>query len=62
MGNVDPRFAVAAVCEKYGWTYLEYLEQPEWFLDVIAIKMDIEAKVRAKKEQELERNVNRTRR
>lgn len=34
---------IVVVCEMYGWTYLEYLEQPDWFLTLILKKMDIDA-------------------
>lgn len=31
------------VCEKFGWTYYEYLEQPTFFVDLIREKMSIDA-------------------
>jgi hypothetical protein len=30
--------------EKMGWTYQEYLEQPAWIVDLIVIKLSLEAK------------------
>jgi len=27
-----------------GWTYLDYMSQPQWFLDMIKIKRDCEIK------------------
>lgn len=31
------------VCERFGWTYNEYLEQPTSFIDLIREKMRIDA-------------------
>lgn len=31
------------VCEKFGWTYEEYLRQPDWFIGLISDKMDAES-------------------
>jgi hypothetical protein len=38
----EPMLAVL-VCEKYGWTYEEYLRQPEWFISLISDKMEAES-------------------
>lgn len=35
-------FAVV-VCERFGWTYYQYLDQPRPFLDLIKEKMKIDA-------------------
>jgi len=32
------------ICEKYGWTYGEYLDQPVDFIHLIAERMSIDAK------------------
>lgn len=32
------------VMERFGWTYDEYLAQPTWVLNLIATKMDVEAR------------------
>jgi len=39
---------VVVICEKYGWTYNEYLEQPKPFIDLIKDKMRIDAQVAEK--------------
>jgi hypothetical protein len=31
------------ICERYGWDYFTYINQPAWLLDLIVRKMDIEA-------------------
>lgn len=35
---------IAELCEKYGWTYSEYMSNPQWFLDLIERKYVIDAK------------------
>jgi hypothetical protein len=32
------------ICERMGWTYDEYMDQPAWLLDLLVHKMEIEAK------------------
>ena len=32
------------VMERYGWTYEQYLSQPLWILELIAMKIDVEAR------------------
>lgn len=39
----------AVVCETYGWTYDEYINQPSFFLELIKEKM-----VRDNKEKEMQ--------
>jgi len=36
------------MCERFGWTYYEYLSQPYWFIQVIKDKMEIEAEYQKK--------------
>lgn len=31
------------ICETYGWTYEQYLDQPQFFTDLIKEKMKIDA-------------------
>lgn len=35
---------IAIICEKYGWDYFTYESQPSWFIDLIIVKMEIDAK------------------
>ena len=35
---------MVAVCEKMGWDYFIYNEQPQWFIDLIIAKMNLDAK------------------
>jgi hypothetical protein len=32
------------ICEKFGWTHQQYLEQPKWFVDSYIGKMKVEAR------------------
>lgn len=32
------------LCEKTGWTYDQYLDQPTWFIDALRQKMAIDNK------------------
>lgn len=34
---------MAIICQKMGWTYDQYLRQPVWFIEVLLLKMGIEA-------------------
>ena len=47
MGRMDGTMQIIAICQDFGWTYDEYLDQPTWFLTLIREKM-----VRDQKEQE----------
>ena len=40
---------VAAICEATGWTYYEYISQPQWFINLLLDKLDIDAKNSRKK-------------
>jgi len=35
---------IAVLCEKMGWDYQTYLAQPQWFLDLLFSKYEIDAK------------------
>ena len=41
---------MVAICEVYGWTRDEFLDQPVWFIDLIREKMRIDSQ---KQEAEL---------
>jgi hypothetical protein len=34
---------IAAICADTGWTYQEYLSQPEWFIKILEDKYEIDA-------------------
>lgn len=48
MGKANPLMQIVTVCEEFGWTYDEYMNQPHFFLELIREKM-----VRDNKAQEL---------
>ena len=35
---------IPIICESFGWTYQEYIEQPTWFINLIKERMQIDAK------------------
>ena len=36
---------IALICKEYGWTYDEYMDQPEEFTDAIIARRQVEAVV-----------------
>jgi len=34
---------VVAICQEFGWTYYQYMEQPEWFIELLKDKLEIDA-------------------
>ncbi len=34
---------IVVICEKYSWTYKQFLQQPLWFIDLIREKMKIDS-------------------
>jgi hypothetical protein len=46
---MDEDMFVVVLCEHFGWTYTDYLAQPQWFIDLTKEKM-----MRDNKERELE--------
>lgn len=34
---------IAAICEKMGWDYWTYCQQPYWFIRLLARKFDVDA-------------------
>lgn len=56
MGRADPLMQMVAICQEFGWTYDEYMSQPNFFLTAIREKI-----TRDNKQQELEAKKARTR-
>ena len=42
MGYMDKDMLIIAICEKFGWTYCEYLDQPQFLIDLIIEKIKID--------------------
>lgn len=40
---LDEQMSIVILCCDMGWTYQEYLSQPEWFLDLLRIKRNFDA-------------------
>jgi L-asparaginase II len=51
MGRLDPLMFMAAICQEFGWTYNEYMEQPHYFIQAIREKL-----IRDRKREERELN------
>jgi hypothetical protein len=43
---------IAEICERFGWTYFEYQEQPAWFVELIIEKIKTEAREMERREKE----------
>jgi len=41
-GSLPEEILIAEICEKFGWTFQEYLEQPAWFVELIVEKIKAE--------------------
>jgi hypothetical protein len=54
MGRMDETMQIIAICQEFGWTYNEYMDQPQYFLTLVKEKM-----VRDNKERELKSKNNR---
>lgn len=39
---------MAICCEKMNWTYQEYISQPNWFIELLLLKWNIENEVNKK--------------
>lgn len=49
MGKADAHMQMVAICQEFGWTYEEYMNQPNFFLTLVREKI-----VRDNKAQEME--------
>jgi hypothetical protein len=43
-GYVRGEMIAAVICEKMGWTYHDYVAQPNWFVQLLIEKLAIDAK------------------
>lgn len=39
MGKADPLMQMVTICQEFGWTYEEYQNQPNFFIELIREKM-----------------------
>lgn len=42
---------IIEICEKFGWDYHRFLDQPAWFIELIVEKMKAEARERKRREK-----------
>lgn len=43
-GAVQDDVVIVQVCKNMGWTYAEYLDQPQWFVELATDMIRIESK------------------
>ena len=56
---MTPEMVVIAICQEFGWTYYEYMEQPNWFLNLVQDKLVIDSKKVKKDIKKQKRNAHR---
>ena len=39
MGRIGPLMLIASICQEFGWTYDEYMDQPDYFLKAVREKI-----------------------
>jgi len=39
---------MVTICQEFGWTYKEYLEQPSWFLELVKKKLQLDSELQKK--------------
>lgn len=44
-GKLDLEMQIVVMCETFGWTYQQYIEQPTWFIELIREKMKIDSQI-----------------
>lgn len=50
-GELPEEMLIIEICEKFGWDYYQFLDQPAWFIELIVEKMKAEARERKRKEK-----------
>jgi len=50
--SLPEEIIIVEICERFGWTYQEYLEQPAWFIDLIIEKNKTESQEMKRREKE----------
>jgi len=52
---MTPEMEIVAVCQEMGWTYYEYMEQPNWFLELVRMKLQMDSEKIKKEIQKMQR-------
>ncbi len=50
---MSEEMVMAMICEKMGWTYSEYVNQPDWFLQLLIMKFGADAEHQNRLNKEL---------
>jgi hypothetical protein len=45
LGKLDWNMQMVVICEKFGWTYDQFLDQPMFFIELIREKMKIDVQL-----------------
>lgn len=53
---------MALFCRDMKWTYLEYMEQPTWFIDILRMVKNIDAEYHNQMVKQSERQAKRNKR
>jgi len=48
------------ICKYMGWDYITYIQQPDWFIDLIKIRKSEEASAAEAKERKAQANLRRS--
>lgn len=54
MASLDEELIIAEICKYMGWDYHTYMAQPEWFIEIIRLKKNIEAEHSNRESRKLE--------
>jgi hypothetical protein len=52
-GFVRNEMMMVIICEKFGWTYYEYLQQPQYFIELIIEKLKVDEQREANQSKKL---------
>ena len=59
---MDSRFHIVQLCVQYGMTYADYLNSPNWFIEMLELKHEADAKHEAEERRKMEAEARRIRR
>lgn len=58
--RISPEFSDTMICEKMGWTYAELCETPEWFVQALLARLEVEARHQKNEDEKMRRKVAKT--
>jgi hypothetical protein len=51
-GSLPDEILMIDICERFGWDYYQFLEQPSWFIELIVEKVNAENREMKRREKE----------